>query len=72
MIQSSKDVLGAAFYPQRTVWRSHIIQRGLHTLQQAIQRSSVYSREFKAAESSEDSTTTIHSNYTDDGLKLEL
>lgn len=72
MIQSSKDVLGAAFYPQRTVWRSHIIQRGLHTLQQAIQRSSLYSRELKAAESSDDSTTTIHSNYTDDGLKVEL
>lgn len=39
----SKDVLGSAFYPQRTEWRVNVLQRGILVLQRAIQRSKHYS-----------------------------
>jgi Protein of unknown function (DUF2817) len=42
--QHSKATLGAAFYPQNTLWRINVLQRGLDCLQQAILRSSQYSR----------------------------
>jgi hypothetical protein len=39
----SKDILGSAFYPQRTEWRINVLQRGMYVLQQSIQRSKYYS-----------------------------
>ena len=41
-LHASEEVLGAAFYPQRTKWRISVLERGINALQQAMFRSSHY------------------------------
>ena len=83
LMQTSKEVLGAAFYPQRTEWRINILQRGMYAVQQAMRRSSHYSRRHRRSQAdsvqngesitstSEESIST-HSNKVDESIKSEL
>jgi hypothetical protein len=79
LIQMSKEVLGAAFYPQRTAWRSNVLQRGIHALQQAMFRSSHYThhspehsiQDGQSTAPTTDESMSKHPNNIDDSIQKD-